>query len=130
MSDDAKSKDKKKTCFVVGPIGGDDTPERVHADWLLKGIIIPVFWEHFPNFEVVRADTINAPGLIDSQIIERLLTFDLVIADLSFLNPNAFYELGIRHSQGGATIHMVRKGDRLPFDNSMYRAIVYSVVAP
>jgi hypothetical protein len=37
----------QKLCFVIGPIGDSDTPVRRHADWLLKGIIKPVFASHF-----------------------------------------------------------------------------------
>ncbi|RWE79211.1 hypothetical protein [Mesorhizobium sp.] len=48
----------KKLCFVVGPIGSNDSDDRVHADWLLEEIIRPVFDEHFTDFHVERADKI------------------------------------------------------------------------
>jgi hypothetical protein len=35
--------------------------------------------------------------MIDSQVITKVLDADLVIADLTLKNPNAFYELGLRH---------------------------------
>ena len=44
----------KKNCFVVGPIGAPDSPERIHADWVLEEIINPVMAE-FP-FAVHRSD--------------------------------------------------------------------------
>jgi hypothetical protein len=88
-------KEIKKLCFVVGPIGAEDNLDRIHADWVLE-IIRPVI-AGFPDFETKRADQITKPGMIDAQIINALLTADLVIADLSTLNPNAFYEIGIRH---------------------------------
>ena len=47
--------DGEKLCFVVGPLGDDGTDVRVHADWLLDGIIRPVF-DEFPEFQVKRAD--------------------------------------------------------------------------
>src|SRR4029077_4166673 len=86
-----------KTCFVVGPIGDAGSPTRGHADWLLDEIIQPVFAEHFKDFEVIRSDKIAQPGMIDSEVINHLLDADLVIADLTFQNPNVFYEMGIRH---------------------------------
>jgi hypothetical protein len=46
---------------------------------------------------VQRADEIKAPGDINSQIINRLMDAELVIADMSMHNANAFYELAIRH---------------------------------
>lgn len=117
--------EKRKTCFVVGPIGDDDSPERAHADWLFHDLIKPVISE-FADYDVVRADVISTPGMIDGQIINHLVDCDLVIADMSFLNANAFYELGIRHAHSRATIHMIRRGDRIPFDLNQHRAIVFS----
>jgi len=95
----------KKLCFIVGPIGPEGSEIRVHADWLLKGIIRPVM-TGYPEFQVKRADHDARPGLIDVQMINDLIDAELVIADLSLLNPNAFYEIGIRHMTGKPIIHM------------------------
>jgi hypothetical protein len=59
-------------------------------------------------------------------MIEDLLTADLVIADLSFSNPNACYEIGIRHMAQKPIIHMQLSTEKLPFDVSLYRAIKFS----
>ncbi|WP_413711768.1 hypothetical protein [Rhizobium sp. Rhizsp82] len=120
-------KEKKPVCFVVSPIGEDGSPERIHADWLLEGIIRPVFKDHFPQYDIVRADKMAAPGLIDTQIIEHLLDAELVIADITTLNPNVFYEIGIRHVSGGPVVHMVRAGDPIPFDLKIFRHIPFIV---
>ncbi len=118
-----------KLCFVVGPIGADDSPERIHADWLLEMIVAPVMAD-FPDFETKRADQIAAPGMIDAQVIDALLTADLVIADLTTLNPNAFYEIGIRHMAQKPIIHMQVTEEKIPFDVSLYRAIKFSRQRP
>ncbi|TAV73174.1 hypothetical protein [Rhizobium leguminosarum] len=117
---------KKKLCFVVGPIGDDDSDDRIHADWLLEDIITPVFDEHFEDFEVTRADKISNPGQITSQVITSLLDAELVIADLTTLNPNAFYEIGIRHTIQKPIIHMHLEGQRIPFDIAPFRSIKFS----
>jgi len=119
-----------KNCFVIGPIGDDASPERIHADWLLKGIILPVFDKDFSDWTVQRADTIPTPGMISAQIINRLHDVALVIADLSFHNANAFYEMSIRHKVGKPIIHMIRKGEKIPFDVIPHRAILFSHVHP
>jgi hypothetical protein len=106
MAEEEELPDPGKMCFVVGPIGAEDSPQRIGADWLLEMIILPVFVD-FPQFEIKRADTISEPGMIDAQIINALLNADLVIADLSTLNPNAFYEIGIRHMAQKPIIHML-----------------------
>lgn len=118
----------QKTCFVVGPIGGAGTEIRTHADWLLDGIIKPTFREHYPDFDVVRSDTITSPGMIDTQMINHLLDAELVIVDMSLLNANAFYEMGIRHMARKPVIHMFVAGTSIPFDVKPYRAIEFSFV--
>jgi hypothetical protein len=86
--------------------------------------------DEFPQFEVKRADTISDPGMIDAQVINALLNADLVIADLSTLNPNAFYEIGIRHMVQKPIIHMQVIEETIPFDVSLFRSIKYSRLRP
>jgi hypothetical protein len=108
MADD----NSKKLCFVIGPIGSEGSDERRHANWLLNGIIKPVFSAHFPGYEVQRADEIVAPGSINSQVITRIMDASLVIVDMSMHNANAFYELAIRHMVGLPTIHMTGRSGK------------------
>jgi hypothetical protein len=63
---------KSKLCFVIGPIGDENSDIRIHADWLLEQIIEPVMADH-PDFKVQRADKLSQPGLIDAQVINALL---------------------------------------------------------
>lgn len=119
-----------KLCFVIGPIGDEDSEQRIHADWLYTGIILPVFEKHLSDFAVDRADKIPTPGMVSSQIINRLHDAELVIADLSFHNANAFYEMSIRHNVGKPIIHMIRKGERIPFDVIPHRAIPFALAKP
>jgi hypothetical protein len=119
----------QKTCFVVGPIGDPDSETRVHADWFLEEIVEPVFRSR-TEFKVVRADKMAQPGMIDAQVIEQLFDADIVVADLSFANPNAFYEIGIRHMAEKPIIHMQLADESVPFDISLYRAIKFSRRTP
>ena len=123
-----EGKKKPKTCFVIGPIGDEGSEVRTKADWLLQGIVKPVLEADPFNYVVKRSDDISEPGLITDQVISCVINDDLVIADLTGRNPNAFYELAIRHMAEGRTIHMVEKGEGLPFDIKDYRAIVYKLV--
>lgn len=114
----------EKTCFVIGPIGAENSEIRRHADWLLEGIITPVVTEF--GFRIVRADKIATPGMIDSQVINHVIDAELVVADLSNWNPNVFYELGLRHMAEGAVIHMIdRANEEIPFDVKPYRTILF-----
>jgi hypothetical protein len=114
--------DYDSICFFLAPIGGDGDPERKHSDMVLETLL-----EHalIPSkLKVIRADKITQPGMISKQIIEYILKSKLVIADMSFHNPNAFYELGIRHMLGKPIVHIIRKKDRIPFDLGNFRTII------
>ena len=108
-------------CFYVTPIGEDGSEQRKHSDLFLSSIVEPVL-EQF-QLKVVRADAIDKPGTITKQIIEYLIRSRLVIADLSFHNPNVFYELAIRHAARLPVVQIVRASDRIPFDLSQTRTI-------
>ncbi len=121
---------KLKSCFVVTQIGEEDSPERIHADWVFEEILLPVFGEKFEHYELIRADKIALPGLIDAQIIDMILNADLVIADLTNTNPNVFYEIGIRHVVQKPIIHIHLKGQKIPFDVSLYRSMPFLLSRP
>lgn len=126
---DAVVKDKK--CFIVSAIGEADSEARIHGEWFLDGIVYPAF-EQFPRYDIKRSDLIRVPGMIDGQIINHLMDDDLVIADMTFLNANVFYEIGIRHVAQKPIIHMFRKdvNFRIPFDVNSFRAIEFEVHRP
>lgn len=115
-------KNKKKTCFVIGPIGQPDSPTRIWADSLLKYIIIPVVSD-CGYAEPLRADQISQPGLITMQIIKHLINDDLVIADLTEQNANVYYELAVRHVSRKPFIQLMRHGEEIPFDTKDVRTI-------
>ncbi len=62
-----------------------------------------------------------------ADIIPPIYNADIVIADLTGLNPNVMYELGIAHSFNKKTIVITRDEiGKLPFDLKQYRAKDYS----
>jgi hypothetical protein len=113
----------KKLCFVIGPIGEKGSDIRRLADFLLDGLIREALRSPDLNFEVKRADEDPRPGMINDRVIIDIIKADLVIADLTHLNPNALYELGIRHSSRLPTVHIAAQGTKLPFDNLGHSAI-------
>jgi hypothetical protein len=115
------SADFDKICFYITPIGEDNSEERRHADFLMEYIIRPAVKEF--DLRVVRADQMGKPGMIGKQVIEHVLKARLVIADLSFHNPNVFYELSLRHATRLPTVQVRRVVDKIPFDLNQYRTI-------
>ncbi len=111
----------EKQCFVIAPIGDDDSEVRKRSDKLLKYVIAPVVAEK--DYEAIRADQIAEPGLITSQVIQHVAEDDLVVADLTERNPNVFYELAIRHALKRPLVQMIAKGERIPFDVAGMRTV-------
>lgn len=112
----------ERVCFYITPIGDAGSPERRHADLFMGSIVEPMVDQ--AGLKLVRADGIEQPGIITRQILEHIVKSRLVIADMSFLNPNVFYELAIRHAIKKPCIHLIRKKDRIPFDVNQSRAII------
>lgn len=114
-----------RTCFVISPIGEEETKIRQLADDLLELIIIPAL-EPF-NYEVVRADKIVSSGVITSEIVEHVQSADLCIIDLTGHNANVYYECGRRHETAKPFLQVIRKNEQLPFDVSGIRTLFYDL---
>ena len=78
----------KKTDYPSG--------RTLDLDKTYKNLIKPAV--EASGFQCIRADEIQDSGLIDKSMYALLIKADLVIADISTANPNAIYELGIRHA--------------------------------
>ena len=118
-------KDFMKTCYVVSPIGETDSEIRSNADKLFKYIISPVC--ESCGFEPVRVDQINDSDSITQTIIDKLLSSELVIADISGHNPNVFFEMGYRKCTDKPIIHLKKKGETIPFDVNTVRTFEYDL---
>lgn len=118
---DGTAVDYDKVCFIVSTIKDANTPERTHADAILNQYIEKSL--DGTGLKAVRADKIGEPGMISRQIIEYVIKSKLVVVDLSFHNPNVFYELALRHVTGKPTVQVTRASDKLPFDVGNARTI-------
>jgi len=89
----------QKSCFVIMGFGIKTdlaTGRKLNLDKSYQALIKPVVEKK--GITCFRADEIRHSGSIDLQMYQQLLAADLVIADISTANVNAFYELGIRHA--------------------------------
>ncbi len=111
----------KKVCFVIAPIGETESDTRERSDLILEHIIRPALDSY--GYEAVRADNIDRPGIITTQVIQHVLDAPLVIADLTERNPNVFYELAIRHITQKPFIQIIQEGEVIPFDVAATRII-------
>jgi len=110
-----------KNCFIIAPIGEEGSDIRKRSDQIFKHVIQPACAEC--GYKPERADHISDPGIITSQIIQRIVEDPLVIADLTGRNPNVYYELSLRHALRKPLVQIVKKGETLPFDVAGMRSI-------
>src|SRR5918997_614206 len=113
------SEDFKGTCFVVMGFGKKtdfETGRTLDLDKVYKNMIKPAV--EAAGLKCIRADEIVHSGLIDVPMYEQLLNADVVVADLSTSNKNAYYELGVRHAlKPYTTIIICEDGVKaFPFD--------------
>jgi hypothetical protein len=111
----------EKACFVIAPIGEADSETRKRSDQVLKHIVRPAVLSC--GYSAIRADEIDKPGIITSQVIQHIVNDPLVVADLTDRNPNVFYELAIRHALRRPFVQLIKKGERIPFDVAGTRTI-------
>ena len=87
------------TCFVVMGFGKKtdfESGRTLDLDKSYKNVIKPAV--EAAGLTCIRADEIVHSGVIDLPMYEKLLNAEVVVADLSTNNKNAFYELGVRHA--------------------------------
>lgn len=114
-----------KKCFIVCPIGDPDTVTRKRSDSLLEYVLKPVC--KACDFHAIRIDEVHAADSITQNIIEHLTNCDLVIADLTEQNPNAFFELGYRTAIKKPVIQIRAKGEPIPFDIADIQTFEYDL---
>jgi len=77
------------------------------------------------GYSTVRADDIRSQRNILNDIVELIVKSNIIVADVTAINPNVFYELGISHALGKNVILLTQNVEDLPFDLQQYRVIVY-----
>ena len=117
-----------KRCFVVMGYGlryDLSSKKKINLDAIYRDIIRPAVTSC--GYECIRGDEVLDSGLIDESMYYGILESDLVVADITTLNPNAIYELGVRHGvRRFRTIIMMETGDKFFFDLNHNRTLTYT----
>jgi len=129
----------------INPIFG---PAQYKVDGRLAFVLMPFTAELTDIYQTVvkptvekqefclvckRADDIKSNRAIIQDIWKSICEARIIIADMSNLNPNVMYELGIAHTIGKETILLYQKTNqelRFPFDLSHIRRIEYENTMP
>jgi hypothetical protein len=108
----------RATCFVIMPFAPD-------FDAVYRGVREALALPSL-NIRCSRADDIRRPNIIDT-ILRAIAESEYALADLTGLNPNVFYELGIAHctKEADKVVLLTQEIDTLPFDLRQLRCIEY-----
>ena len=115
-----------KRSLYISTFGLGDAPPSNAAEQIFERLVLPVVRNNFPEFEAVNYRLERMHGTINEQVLDDLLAAELVIADLTELTVNGFYELGIRHAAQLPTVLMMQAGHPLPFDHKDFRFVTYN----
>lgn len=74
----------------------------------------PMIENKWETVQVLRSKPLRRNIL--NEIVTHLVTAEVVVADLTDVNPNVFWELGVRQSFRHGTITIAQQGSPLPFD--------------
>jgi hypothetical protein len=124
----------KLRAFVVMPYGrvkiqtpAEPDPMQFEVDFesVYNELLAPALLE--ADCEPFRADSEISAGDIRTDMFFELVTADVVVADLSILNPNVYYELGIRDGVCPRGVFIVEGGwpAAKPFDVAPDRSFKY-----
>ncbi|MCK5129893.1 MAG: hypothetical protein KAQ68_08580 [Clostridiales bacterium] len=78
------------------------------------------------TYNITNGDTDNMQSIM-KDVVNGINDSDFILADLTEVNANVYYELGIAHALRRKVITITQKIDELPFDLKGYRSIKYSL---
>lgn len=114
----SKEQNQKPKAFVIMPFADEFT-------LVFEDLIKPALEES--GYEVSRADSLLDQQNILRSIVKGITSAKLVVAELTGLNPNVFYELGLCHGLNIPTILIAQNIAEVPFDLRTYKIQPYSV---
>ena len=114
----------KKLCFVIMPFSS--TNRCSTEDWtaIFENVHKPAITGSGHGYKCERSKI--RTGAFIKDIILQLNQADVVLADLTDMNPNVFYELGVRHALRNRTILVSQTMDDIPSDLKQYGIILYN----
>jgi O-acetyl-ADP-ribose deacetylase (regulator of RNase III) len=118
------------TCFVIMPFGNAENPDKVKEfSTTYKHIIVPAVQS--VDLKCVRCDEILEAGWIHKKMVEHIYRAPVAVVDITDLNANVFWELGVRQALcSHVTVMIRRKGTRVPFNVRSDNVIEYDPQDP
>ena len=110
----ATNKYAGKKCFVIMPFGKKKDIDgcEVDFDHVYHELIYKAVREL--GVECERCDEIIGTGSIHKKMFRGIFDADVSVVDITSLNPNVFYELGVRHALHKHVTLVLRRNSNLP----------------
>lgn len=103
----------RKESFFICPMDNEEVNHNYEY------VIKPMVRQY--HFEIHRVDEIAHTQEINSIILDAIAQCKFVIADLTDVRPNCYYELGYAHALRKPVVIIAKKGTQRHFDISMYK---------
>jgi len=115
-----KIEPKAKFCFVLMPFKDEEFLQNWYREFL-KPFITREF-----NIDCFRVDDDFLPNKIDDKLYTYILRSKFIIAEISTLNPNVMYEVGMAHAFNKDVILLAKENlNKIPFDIDKFRICRY-----
>jgi O-acetyl-ADP-ribose deacetylase (regulator of RNase III) len=103
-----------KKCFVIMPFGKKKDIDgcEVDFDYVYHELIYKAVKEL--GVECERCDEMIGTGSIHKKMFQGIFDADVSVVDITSLNPNVFYELGVRHALHKHVTLVIRRNSGLP----------------
>lgn len=103
-----------KKCFVIMPFGKKEDVDKtmVDFDYVYHELIEKAVEELGVDCE--RCDEMINTGSIHKTMFRGIFDADVAVVDITSLNPNVFYELGVRHALHKYVTLVVRRNSNAP----------------
>ncbi len=118
-----------KKCFVIMPFGKKKDVDGSEIDFnhvyqnLIKEAVEAL------GMECERCDEIIDTGSIHSKMFRGIFEADVAVVDITSLNPNVFYELGVRHALNKHVTLVIRRNvpQPPPFNINGLNVVSYEI---
>jgi tetratricopeptide (TPR) repeat protein len=120
---------QSRRCFVVMPFGEKTSTDgaKVDFDDVYDKFIRQIVEDE--QLTCVRCDQVDEAGAIHQKMFKLLWDAEVALIDISSLNPNVFYEMGVRHAlRRDSTIIIRSRGTVVPFNVAGLNVVEYDGV--
>jgi O-acetyl-ADP-ribose deacetylase (regulator of RNase III) len=125
----APNKYAGKKCFVIMPFGKKKDIDGLEVDFdhVYHELIYKAVKELGVDCE--RCDEIIGTGSIHKKMFRGIFDADVSVVDITSLNPNVFYELGVRHALHKYVTLVIRRNSslRIPFNINGLTILGYDI---